>query len=347
MKDYYEILGVSKNASQDEIKKKYKKLALNFHPDRHVNDSEEDKKKAEEKFKEISEAYDVLSDPDKRAKYDNPAPSMPDDLWDVMNPFDPFGRRKPRVNKGEPSVVRVKITIQEAYKGGNKTINIPINKECPHCNGTGSEDKTEPKCSHCNGTGNIVNERHNGNMIYRTITPCSYCNGTGRIKPTNPCKKCGGTGKIYENVQETITFPPGVFYGLNMTIPNIGNEPVGGGIKGDVEVVFEVESDGYFKMKQPETRNDYFNLQHDEYIKFNEALLGGKHKLKFIDGTEKEVKLPDIIKDGYTIKFAGKGMPKIQQVDPNGYYGDYYVTFKYLYPEKFTEEQRNKLKELW
>ena len=242
---------------------------------------------------------------------------------------------------------RLGITLQEAYKGGDKTITIQRKKMCSHCNGTGSEDKIPPKCPHCNGTGNIVNEQHKDNITYRSIVSCPYCGGTGRIKPQNPCKECNGTGKKFESSSETITFPPGVFSGLNMTIPNIGNEPVGDGVRGDVNVIFEIKLDNYFKPREPETRNDFFNLQHDEYIKFNEALLGGKRKIKFIDGTEKEVKLPDIIKDGYTIKFNGKGMPKIQQVDPNGYYGDYYVTFKYLYPEKFTEEQRNKLKELW
>lgn len=346
-KDYYKILGIEKNASEDDIKKAYRKLSLKWHPDKWVDKSEKEQKEAEEKFKEISEAYNVLSDKDKRAKYDNPAPPMDD--WVSMDPFEMFSRRARHVVRvGEPIAVNVKITLQEAYNGTNKTISFTVKENCSHCNGTGSEDGKVVVCEHCNGTGKIMHEqRINEFTTVRNVTDCPYCGGTGKGTPEHKCKSCGGTGRQSKTVTQTIEVPPGVFSGLNMGLGNIGNEPAGGGERGEVNVLFIIENDEYFERKAPEGRTDVFNIQHTENIKFNEALLGGKRKIKFIDGTEKEVKLPDIIKDGYTIKFNGKGMPKIAQIDPNGKYGDYYVTFKYLYPTKFTDEQRKKLKELW
>lgn len=347
-KDYYKILGIEKNASEDDIKKAYRKLSIKWHPDKWVDKSEKEQKEAEEKFKEISEAYNVLSDKDKRAKYDNPAPPMDD--WVSMNPFDIFGGgRRQTIRKGEPIIVSVNITLQEAYKGTNKTISFVVKENCTHCNGTGSEDGKEVKCPYCGGSGTIVDERINGSMVFRNIKPCPHCGGTGKGIPEHKCTHCNGTGRKDETVTRTIQIPPGVFNGLNVGIGNYGNEPIGGGERGDVNVIFTVESDGYFEPKPPEGRitNDFFNIEHIENIKFNEALLGGKRKIKFIDGTEKEVNLPDIIKDGYTIRFNGKGMPKIVEFDSRGGYGDYYVTFKYIYPEKFNEEQRKKLKELW
>lgn len=345
-KNYYEILGISKNASEDDIKKAYRKLSIKWHPDKWADKSEKEQKEAEEKFKEISEAYNVLSDKDKRAKYDNPAPSMDD--WVGMDPFEMFNRRTRHVVRvGEPIIVNVTITLQEAYKGTNKTISFTVKENCSHCNGTGSEDGKETKCEHCSGSGTVVDERVNGGMIFRNIRPCQYCNGTGKGVPKNKCKHCNGTGRKDKTITQNIQIPPGVFGGLTMSLGNIGNEPAGGGERGEVNILFIIENDEYFERKAPEGRTDLFNIQHTEYIKFNEALLGGKRNIKFIDGTEKEVKLPNIIKDGYTIKFNGKGIPKITQIDPSGGYGDYFVTFKYLYPETFSEEQRKKLKELW
>ena len=343
-KDYYKILGVEKNASEDDIKKAYKKLAMKWHPDRHVNDSEKEKKEAEEKFKEIAEAYDVLSDKEKRAQYDNPPRNNWESFFDSMNPF----KRKENtesVKIGRAIRLNITLTLEEAYKGvTNKEIKFRRKVNCTHCNGTGAKDKKEHICHYCNGTGRYVQQNISSNMVFQQITTCPYCGGSGRemLKEDEKCTYCNGTGLEETEVTQYVTLPPGLFEGIEINIGNYGHEAVGGGMMGPLTLVIHVEKDNYFIQ-------DNFNLKHIEKIKFNEALLGCEKEIRFIDGTKMKIKIPEMTKDNTIVYHGtGKGMPKIREIDNSyGDRGDYVVIVEHEYPQKFTEEQRKKLKELW
>ena len=196
-KNYYDILGVKKDASKDDIRRAFKKLSVKYHPDKHINDSEEDKKKAEEKFKEINEAYETLSDDKKRQEYDNP-------ISEGFG-FDPFGfgdffsRRQSYRNfearPGQDIRVTVNLNMEDFYKGGIKEIHYKKNIRCGHCNGEGGDTKI---CPHCHGNGVIEHRQVQGNMTFVNQVQCNYCNGTGKIV-TNTCPNCNGTGFIKED----------------------------------------------------------------------------------------------------------------------------------------------------
>ena len=342
-KNYYEILGVDKNASEDDIKKAYKKLAMQYHPDRHVNDSEEDKKKAEEKFKEIAEAYDVLSDKEKRAQYDNPPKSGWESFFEDMNPFK-RAQNTESVKIGRAIRLNLTISLEESFKGIDRDVKFRRKVNCTHCHGTGAIDGRVHNCKHCNGTGRIVQEQRNGNMMFQSITTCPYCGGSGReiLKESEKCKYCNGTGLEEIEVSQHVVLPPGLFEGIEVNIGNYGHEPVGGGMMGMLTIVIHVEKDNYFIQEN-------FNLKHVEKIKFNEALLGCDKEIRFIDGTRAKIHIPEMTKDGTVVyRATGKGMPKIRELDNSyGDRGDYIVVVEHEYPSKFTEEQRKKLKELW
>lgn len=326
-KDYYKILEVDKNASKEEIKKKYKELVKKYHPYSNTETS------SEEKFKEINEAYAVLSDDKKRAEYDNPI---------KMHTME-----RTTVKVGEPLEVTVSLSIYEAFCGIEKTIHFKRKVNCVHCNGTGAKDKTEHVCKHCNGTGVLRQMyKQSNNFYFQSTTTCPYCNGTGRekLKEADSCKYCNGTGLEEVDCTEEISIPAGVFSGIKINAGNIGNEPVGGGIMGELIINIIVEDDDYFKQ-------DNFDIIHYEYVKFNDALLGCEKEIRFIDGTKTKLVLPEKTLDGYQVEFKGKGMPKIRQLmSPfsfdNSKNGNYIVIVKHIYPE-FTKEQKKILKELW
>lgn len=349
MENYYDILGITneeKKLSEKEFnevcRKKYHKLAIKWHPDKWIDKSEKEQKEAEEKFKEISEAYGVLSDKDKRQKYDNPEPDM-SEMFRGFNPFGPFQPRE-QVKVGRAIRYNLYVTLQEAYNGIDKDIKFKRNVNCTHCNGTGAKDGVIHKCSHCNGTGKIVDTQRNGNTVFQRITTCPYCGGTGRenIKNSEKCSYCNGTGLEEIEVTEHVTLPPGVFDGVEANIGNYGHEPLGGGMMGMLTVVVHVENDGYFTQEN-------FNLKHIEKIKFNEALLGCEREIKFIDGRTKKIKMPEMTKDGAVVyKGINEGMPKIREIDNSyGNRGDYIVVVEHEYPKNFNSEQRKKLKDIW
>lgn len=341
-KDFYEILGVSKDASEEEIKKSYKRAAMKWHPDRWVNGTDEEKKAAEEKFKEISEAYEVLSDPQKRANYDNgdfefDGPGIdPMDIFRRMSGMDDgffghfgFGQR---VKKGRDIRVRVRITIEESYRGGTKEIEINKETQCSHCHGTGSDDGRDTKCPHCGGKGVINHTQQLGPGQFQMFQePCGFCHGTGRVI-TKPCRVCGGSGITIKSEKLTINIPMGVASGMSMRLQGLGNS-IPDGPNGDLIVTFEVLDSDYFKCP------DGINLIHYEEVPFNEALLGFTKKFKCIDGSEVEVKVPELTQHGTPFIFSGKGMP-----DVNGRgYGDYAVVINYKLPSKLTDKQKNML----
>lgn len=340
-KDYYSILGITEDEKKftgkkfsDCVSKKYKKLALKWHPDRWVNGTEEEKKTAEEKFKEISEANAILSDEAKRQQYDNGGNWFEDTnmegFFHGFNPFGGFGRMR---KQGDDIQITVSVSLKEAYSGCKKKISVPYEKPCPHCNGTGSEDGKNHPCPHCNGTGQIINRRSMNGVLFQSATICPHCHGTG-VVIENKCKECRGTGTVLEYKEMEITVPKGVCTNMAMTIEGLG-KPIENGIPGDLIVIFIVTQDNYF------STTDGVNLIHTESVEFNKALLGCEIECDAIDGSKIKVKLPECTKDGDSFTYQGKGLPVLNYP---GKYGNYTVIIKYIYPNKLTDEQKDKLK---
>jgi molecular chaperone DnaJ len=350
-KDYYKILGIEKNATEDEIKKAFRKQAVKWHPDKWANSSEEEKKKAEEMFKDIAEANEILSDPNKRQRYDNGTLDFEESGFNV-DPFEVFnrmrtegfggfnfggfgfGNRGPR--KGDNVYVTVHLTPEEAYSGGKRTISVPRHKTCEHCNGTGSDDGLSHPCRRCNGTGFVMHSEQRGNMLFTQQTPCPSCGGSGK-EPTTPCKECHGTGIKEEVEKMEVTLPMGLSSKFTIGIDGKGEPSVNGGPNGDLIIVIEVIQD----------ENSYFiidgnrNVIHVENIPFNLALLGVEKEVKCIDGKKVKIKIPELTKDGHSLRLKGKGLP-----DPNNTQtrGDYYVVINYEFPKKLNKKQKEMLK---
>lgn len=341
-KDFYKILGIDKeNFNEDTLKKNYRKLCRQWHPDKFATAPEKEQKKAEEKFKEISEAYDVLSDPQKKQQYDMGGNGI--DLNDIFQHFGGFpfgggmGGMRQRVNKGTNAKAYVFMTLKEAYNGGNKEIKVTRNKSCSKCNGTGSADGINTTCPHCNGTGMISEHKQMGPGSFSiSQRPCPHCQATGKII-TKPCKHCKGTGVESENTTETIKVPRGVVNGLIINVPGAGNAPQGGsGVNGDLLIEVVIKNDSYFE------RPDEINLIHYAEVPFNECILGFEKEFEAIDGTKVKVKAPELTPHGKSFIFKGKGMPHYN--NPN-MVGDYAVVINYKLPDKLTDEQKKKLKD--
>lgn len=343
-KDLYKVLGLTDNEKQlrgeefnKVVSKKYKDLAKKYHPDRWVNGTDEEKKEAEEKFKDISNAYSILSDEQKRQEYD-----FGGNMGGGWNPFggdwDPFsmfrgGHNRQRVVKGEDDEASIIISLEDAFNGGKKEITYSTYVECSECNGTGSKDKKKHTCPHCNGSGREVKTFRQGNMVSQQITICSHCGGSGEIID-NPCKKCKGTGLEYKQKKITIDIPIGINNGQVFKYEGMGRPPKGGnGINGDLYVKFIIKDNEYFEREKQ-------HLLHYEYIPFEDALLGCDIKVKTIDGEEIKIKIPELTEDGKTFVYNGKGMKF-------GYgRGDYGVVIKYKLPKKLNNKQKDLLKEL-
>ena len=322
-KDYYKILGVSKDASDDDIKKAYRKLAMKYHPDRWVNGTEKEKKDAEQKFKEISEANEVLSDPQKRQMYDNGGFEFNTDGFD---PFEMFR------NMAEGFGGGFRGGFGDFFGGGRQRVNRGSNVEA-HVSMTLEEAST---CPHCNGTGRTVKHIQLSRTSYQTIeTMCQHCGGTGK-KITAPCPHCNGSGLESVTTTETFDFPRGLSDGMVITVPGMGNEPNGGGQNGDLHIIVHIYQDSYY------TRPDEINLIHYDDVPFNECLLGFKKEYKAIDGTKVVVNAPELTPHGKAFIFKGKGMPHPN--NPN-IVGDYAVIINYKLPNKLTNEQKKKLKD--
>lgn len=350
-KDYYGILGLTKEATEEDIKKSYRKLAMQYHPDRWANGTEEEKKNAESKFKEIAEAYEILSDPQKRQQYDNGGMDFdmggfdPMDIFARMQnqfggfggfgPFFNMGGNRQRVKRGSDIEAEITLTLEEAYRGGDYTINIQKNKPCPHCNGTGSEDGQDSTCPDCHGKGMIQHMQQMGpGSFSMTSSPCPKCHGTGKIIST-PCKHCHGTGLETEYTSEIYNLPAGLSNNMIVRVPGAGNAPAGGGVNGDLQIIVHVKNDPYYY------RPDDINLIHYEEVPFNEALLGFKKEFKCIDGSTVTVNAPELTPHGKSFIFKGKGMP-----NPNNprQIGDYAVVINHKLPHHLSSKQKDALK---
>lgn len=351
---FYDVLGLTEEerslkgeAFNNACKKKYRALAVKYHPDKWVSASEDERKAAEDKFKSISEAYNTLTDPNKRMQYDYSQSGPSSDgfdfgipnMEDFMNmaagggPFGGFRRRGPQ--KGPDVSAEISMTLQEAYNGGEHKVIYSRPVKCHTCNGTGSADGKDTECPHCHGTGWFEQKRMMGpGQIFVNRSMCPHCHGTGRMV-TDPCKDCNGSGLVYETVTETIEVPPGMADGFVLTSPGMGGVSLEGGQNGDLYIQIQIKDDPYFEVVNK------FNLIHKEEVPFNEAMLGFTRDVKCIDGSTVTVHGGELTRDGKRFVFKGKGMP-----NPNmpGIHGDYAVVVNYKMPDKLTGGQKEMLR---
>lgn len=338
-KDYYGILGLEKGATIDEVNKAFKKLAVKWHPDKFATASEEERKQAEEKFKDISEAHNVLSDPQKKELYDNGGFDQnnmdgfnPEDFMN-MDPFS-FFHGGPRQRKGKDVRTTVEITIEESFRGAKKKVKIPKERPCEHCHGTGSEDGMDHTCPECGGSGVSSTREQRGNTIYINQHPCGTCHGFGKLV-NDPCHECGGTGRITYYDEIEVDIPRGASDGMTFTLQGMGEPGPGGLPNGNL----------YIQVIINQNEGDYFvidgnrNVIHIEEVPFNEALTGTERVVKCLDGKKKTLKIPELTKDDTSFVLKGKGLPNPMG---NGS-GNYYVIVRHKYPKKLTKEMKEAL----
>ena len=353
-RDYYEVLGVQKNANADEIKKAYRKAAIQYHPDKNPGD-----KQAEEKFKEAAEAYDVLSNPDKRARYDQFGHAGMSgaagggfsgggfSMEDIFSQFgDIFGGHFSgggfrssssggrRVNRGSDIRIKVRLTLAEIANGVTKKLKINKTVACDKCGGTGAKDADSySTCSTCNGTGHVTRVENTFFGRMQTQSVCPTCGGTGKVI-TSPCDKCKGEGTVRGSEVVEIKIPAGVGEGMMLTVTGKGNAARHGGVNGDLQVLIEEEP-------HPELMRDGNDLIHNLNITVTLALLGGTVEVPTVDGRAK-IKIAPGTHAGKVLRLGGKGLP-----DVNGYgRGDELVVVDITIPSKLNAEEKRLVEEL-
>ena len=359
-RDYYEVLGLEKSASADDIKAAYRKAALKWHPDRWVSGTDAEKKTAEEKFKEASEAYSVLSDPDKKAKYDQFGFAGVDgagaqdwsqgfgSLNDILNnlfggafggAFGGFGgvggfgggQSGTRTMRGRDIRTRVRLTLEEIAKGCTKEVSIERNRPCPECGGRGTKNSSDVKtCPTCHGSGqvqNVVNSLFGRTMTYTT---CPQCNGEGKIV-TNPCSHCKGTGLERRRETVQVKVPAGVEDGMQLTLRGEGHAAARGGVNGDLLVIIE-------EQQHPQLKRQGADLFYTRVISVPEAMLGTEIQIPTLDGAQK-LKIDSGTQSGTVLRLRGKGMPEV-----NGYgKGDLYIKILVWIPRKLNRSEKESI----
>lgn len=350
-RDYYEVLGVEKNASSDEVKKAYRKLAMKYHPDQNPGD-----KAAEEKFKELSEAYEILSDPDKKARYDQFGFAGVDPNFgagggagfDGFGGFGGFGdifsdlfgggfgdfggSRQNAARQGENISAKVTITFNEAAFGCEKEITVGRIENCRTCGGSGAKEGTEPEtCPTCHGSGTVRTTRQTAFGAFAQTAPCSKCGGKGKIIH-EPCQTCRGKGKVRVNKKLTIKIPAGIDNGQAIRVRGEGSAGTNGGPSGDVLVSITVERHEIF------TR-DGANVLCEMPITFAQAALGAEIEVPTLDGKVR-YKIPEGTQTGTTFRFKNKGMPYVGYKNR----GDQLITVVVETPNKLSKEQKELLR---
>ncbi|MCR5215130.1 MAG: molecular chaperone DnaJ [Eubacterium sp.] len=345
-RDLYEVLGVSKNANDNELKKAYRVLAKKYHPDANPGDAE-----AEAKFKEASEAYAILSDPENRRKYDqfgfaafdqNGGPGgdgfgfdfadMGDIFGDIFG--DMFGGGRTRQSngpvKGADIRTTVRATFEEAIFGTQTQIELPLKDECPVCKGTGAQPGHAPEtCSKCGGKGQVVYTQQSLFGMARTVQTCPDCNGTGKIIKYK-CSNCAGSGYVKSKKTIQIKVPAGIDNGQSIRLREMGEPGINGGERGDLLVTILVD-------KHPVFQRQGYDIYSSEPISFTQAALGGKVQLNTIDGPYNYDIAPGT-QTNTKVKLKGKGVPTLKNKTVRG---DHYVTLVVQVPENLTEEQKS------
>ena len=361
-RDYYEVLGVQKGATAEEIKKAYRKLAVKYHPDKNPGDKE-----AEEKFKEAAEAYSVLSDADKKARYDQfghagVEGAGPDfsggfgNLNDILNDlfgggfggFSGFGggfggfgggfgsgQRQQRVHRGRGIRVRVKLTLEEIARGVEKEISIEKSVPCPDCGGRGAKNSSDIKtCPACNGSGQV--QRVVNSFLGQTVTysTCQQCGGEGKII-SNPCRTCGGSGLVRQRTTIKVKIPAGVEAGMQLTIHGEGHAAKNNGVNGDLLVVIE-------EQEHKDLKREGNNLFYTKVVSLPDAILGAEVEVPCLDGPYK-IKVEPGTQSGTVIRLRNKGLPTV-----NGYggAGDMYVKIAVWIPKKLNKEEKEIVEKL-
>ncbi len=352
-RDYYEVLGVDKNASPDELKKAYRKLALQYHPDRNPGDKE-----AEEKFKEAAEAYDVLSNPDKKARYDQFGHAGVDgaygqggmDMNDIFSQFgsifgDLFGGgftgfsggfgggSQRRVLRGSNLRIKVKLTLEEIDRGCEKKIKVSKFVPCKTCNGSGAKDGKTETCPHCHGSGVVTETKRTILGMMQTQSACPHCGGEGRIVK-DKCHDCHGDGIVKSDEIITINIPAGVQDGMQLAMHGQGNAAPRGGIAGDLIVLIEEQEHELFERQDA-------NLYYNAFITFSQAALGASIEIPTLGGKVK-IKIEPGTPSGRVVRLRGKGLPVV-----NGYgRGDLLVSLNVWVPKDLTKEEKKLLEQL-
>jgi len=349
-RDYYEILGVARNASPEEIKKAYRKVALQYHPDKNP-----DNKAAEEKFKEAAEAYEVLSHAEKRQQYDRfghdgvrgpegrgPEMNMEDifaQFSDIFgggsSPFESFFRQgQQRVRKGADLRITLKLSLKEVANGVDKKIKIKRYATCDTCGGNGSKDGTAiATCGVCKGTGQTRKIANTMLGKVMTTAPCNACYGEGRTISA-PCTTCQGEGRLLKEELLSLQIPAGVSDGMQLSMTGKGNVPARGGVFGNLLILIEEKADDLLKREE---KNIYYNL----YISFIDAALGSEAEVPTIEGKVK-VKIPAGTQSGKVLRLRGKGIRDI-----NGYgKGDQFIHVHIWTPQQLTKEEHEILTSL-
>lgn len=360
-RDYYEVLGVDKSASADEIKKAYRKKAIQYHPDKNPGDKE-----AEEKFKEAAEAYEVLSNPDKRARYDQfghegmsgaggfgggfgggQGMSM-DDIFSMFGDifgghggfggFSGFGgggsSQAQRKFRGSDLRVKVKLSLKDIANGTTKKFKLKKYVPCSHCHGTGAEGNSGTEtCPTCKGSGHILRTQQSIFGMMQTQTVCPQCNGEGKIIK-NKCKQCGGEGIVYGEEVVEVKIPAGVAEGMQLSMSGKGNAGRHNGIPGDLLIQIEEEP-------HPELIRDENDLVYNLLLSIPMAALGSTVEIPTIDGKAK-VKIEPGTQPGKVLRLRGKGLPNV-----NGYgNGDLLVNVSVYIPETLSKDEKNALEKM-
>jgi chaperone protein DnaJ len=355
-RDYYEILGVSKGASQDEIKKAYRKVAMQYHPDRNPGD-----KAAEEKFKEAAEAYEVLSDADKRAQYDRfghagmsgngrgfggQNVNMEDifsqfgDIFgdDIFGNFFGGGRRgggqRYRGVRGSNLRIKIKLNYEEIARGVTKQVKVKKYVVCGTCSGSGAKDRGSVQtCGTCGGSGQVRRVQNTFLGQMQTVTTCPTCNGEGSVV-TAKCTSCKGEGRVYGEETVTLDIPAGVGEGMQLSLSGKGNAGERGGPPGDLIVLIEEEA-------HKELHRDGLNVAYELYITFPDASFGTTVEVPTIDGRAK-IKIPPGTQSGKIFRLKGKGFPGVNSYEK----GDQLIYVNVWTPQHLTAEERAMLEKL-
>lgn len=355
-KNLYDVLGVKRNATDDELKKAYRKLSLKYHPDRQSGKSETEKKEAEDKFKDVAEAYSILSDKDKRNQYDtfgtvgnNQGQGFTaNDMNDFMNNFMNghsgwhfgFQGERQKVHRGTDKKKEISLTLAEVFKGGKKTITYTVLRPCKTCNGYGSKDHSQHECPTCKGTGYYTKVTHRGFAVMQETSVCIDCQGQGYVV-SNPCSTCHGTG--LETVVEylTVDIPTSDKIGKTYRKSGVGNSCARKlGENGDLYFTFNIISDNNFKVddKNPNDISAYCE------VPILDCITGVRATFTHINGENIKIEIPQGTKNGDIVKVKGQGL-----INSQGYRGNLNIVIKTIMPSSLTKdeiEQINKLKSM-